>query len=290
MDIPLFERLQIESQSNCNRSCWFCPRTYDRSGKYLDAAGKSVLRQMPTEKILSLLDEARAMGFSGMVGFHHYSEPLLDPRNISLAREAARRGMSPYLHTNGDVLRRNDALRDQVLEVYPLIVVGLYDYSTNDELRSEQEFWSNRLAGASRLEWSPIGLADGRKTESIGVPRALVPPDRRMTLPDLTFTNAPCHRPLIRMLVQYDGEVCLCCEDTTGAFELGNVHRQSLREIWYSDRHTGIVHDLIAGGRERYPLCSACPMSPTGPAPKGTRVGFTPRTFRALAPQGDAAW
>jgi hypothetical protein len=110
--------------SNCNRACWFCPRTYDRSGKYLDAAGKSVLRQMPTEKILGLLDEAQGLGFSGMVGFHHYSEPLLDPRNITLAREAIRRGMAPYLHTNGDVLRRSDALCDGVRQVYALIVVG----------------------------------------------------------------------------------------------------------------------------------------------------------------------
>ena len=288
MDIPLFERLQIESQSNCNRSCWFCPRTYDRSGKYLDPAGKSVLRQMPTAKILGLLDEALGMGFSGMVGFHHYSEPLLDPRKIFLAREAAARGMSPYLHTNGDVLRRNDALRDEVREVYTLIVVGLYDYSSNEELRSEQKFWKDRLAGA-RLEFSPIGLSDGRTTESIGVPRALVPPDRRMTLPDLTFSNAPCHRPLIRMLVQYDGEVCLCCEDTTGAFALGNVHRQSLEEIWFSARHTEIVNQLIAGRRDGYALCSACPMSPTGPAPKGQRVGFGPRKFRVLEPQGDPA-
>jgi hypothetical protein len=68
---PLFERLQIESQSNCNRACWFCPRTYDRTGKYLDATGKPVLRQMPTEKIIGLLDEARALGFRGRVGFYH---------------------------------------------------------------------------------------------------------------------------------------------------------------------------------------------------------------------------
>jgi Radical SAM superfamily. len=289
MDIPLFERLQIESQSNCNRACWFCPRTYDRSGKYLDPAGKSVLRQMPTEKILSLLDEAQGLGFSGMVGFHHYSEPLLDPRNITLAREAIRRGMAPYLHTNGDVLRRSDALCDEVRQVYALIVVGLYDYRSNDELREEQEFWRGRLAGA-RLEFSPIGLADGRTTESIGVPRALVPPDRRMTLPDLTFRNAPCHRPLIRMLVQYDGTVCLCCEDTTGAFDLGNVHRQTLGEVWYSERHTGIIHDLVAGRRDRYGLCRSCPMSPTGPPPKGERVSFAPRTFHPLEGQGERAW
>jgi hypothetical protein len=71
--IPLFERLLIESQSNCNRSCWFCPRTYDRSGKFLHAVGKSQLNQMPTEKILDLLDQAQALGFKGGVGFHHYS-------------------------------------------------------------------------------------------------------------------------------------------------------------------------------------------------------------------------
>src|SRR5437867_9675727 len=93
--IPLFERLLIESQSNCNRSCWFCPRTYDRSGKYLDAAGESLLNQMPTEKILDLLDQAQVLGFRGGVEFHHYSEPLLDKRNIMLAQEARRRGMKP---------------------------------------------------------------------------------------------------------------------------------------------------------------------------------------------------
>ncbi|HEX7025494.1 MAG TPA: radical SAM/SPASM domain-containing protein [Gemmatimonadales bacterium] len=288
MGIPLFERLQIESQSNCNRACWFCPRTYDRSGKYLDAAGKAVLRRMPTEKILGLLDEARELGFTGMVGFHHYSEPLLDPRNTDLAREAIRRGMTPYLHTNGDVLRRSDALCDAVREVYALIVVGLYDYRTDEELRAEQAFWRARLEGAN-LEFSPIGLSDGRTTESLGVPRALVPPDRRMTLPDMTFENAPCHRPLIRMLVQYDGEVCLCCEDTAAAFELGNVFRQPLGEIWYSDRHVAIVEDLVAGRRGRYALCRSCPMSPTGRPPGGERVTFAPRKFHAASAEGRRA-
>src|SRR5688500_5799223 len=76
--MPLFERLQIESQSNCNRSCWFCPRTYDESGKYLDRTGRSVMNQMSTETILDLLDQAQAMGFRERVTFFHYSEPLLD--------------------------------------------------------------------------------------------------------------------------------------------------------------------------------------------------------------------
>src|SRR5207248_11344732 len=67
--IPLFERLLIESQSNCNRSCWFCPRTYDRSGKYLDPAGTPVINQMPTEKVLDLWSKLRQWDSQGRWDF-----------------------------------------------------------------------------------------------------------------------------------------------------------------------------------------------------------------------------
>ena len=276
--IPLFERLLIESQSNCNRSCWFCPRTYDRSGKYLDAAGKPLLNQIPTEKILDLLDQAQALGFRGGVGFHHYSEPLLDKRNIMLAREARKRGMKPDLHTNGDVLKHDDALCEEVKNVYELIVIGLYDYKTNEELHESKRYWQTRLTGAN-LKFSSIGLSRPGASYSIGIPKALVPWDPRMAVPDLTFANAPCHRPLIRMIIQHDGEVCNCCEDTTGAFKLGNVYQYSLEELWYSEHHVEVVRDLIVGRREKYNLCRNCPLPPTGSAPRGTKIDIAPRRY-----------
>ncbi len=279
--IPLFERMQIESQSNCNRSCWFCPRTYDRSGKYLDGAGQSVLKQMPTEKILDLLDQARALGFRERVEFYHYSEPLLDKRSIMLAWEASKRGMKPYLHTNGDVLKCDDELCEEVKHVYVLIVVGLYDYETNDELEAAKLYWRDRLAGAA-IEFSSIGLTGVRSAHSIGVPRALVPSDSRMGRLDLRYPNAPCHRPLIRMLIQYDGEMCSCCEDTSGAFKLGNVYEHSLEELWFSERHVGIIESLMAGEREHYDLCRICPMSPTGPIPDGSKIDIAPRRYKGI--------
>jgi radical SAM protein with 4Fe4S-binding SPASM domain len=273
--IPLFERLLIESQSNCNRSCWFCPRTYDRSGKYLDSAGKPQLIQMPTEKILDLLDQAQALGFRGGVGFHHYSEPLLDKRNVMLAKEARRRGMKPDLHTNADVLEHDDAMCEELKQVYGLIVVGLYDYRTNEELEEAKRYWRHRLAGAN-LKFSAIGLSGNPSTNSIGIPRALVPADSRLA-PDFTYANAPCHRPLIRMIIRYDGEVCNCCEDMTGTFKLGNVYEHSVEELWYSDHHVQVVKDLIGGRRDKYDLCRKCPQSPTGPPPDGKRIGIMPR-------------
>ena len=275
----MFERLLIESQSNCNRSCWFCPRTYDRSGKYFDSQGRSFLLQMPTDKILELLDQAQALGFRGRVGFHHFSEPLLDKRNPMLAGEARRRGMVPYLHTNGDVLRHNDELCKEIKDLYAVIVIGLYDYRTNEELKEAQAYWRARLASA-KLKFSSIGLSGIRSSDSMGVPKALVPTDNRMAIPDLTFGNAPCHRPLIRMIIQYDGEVSNCCEDVYGAFKLGNAYQYSLEELWFSDHHFEIVEDLVAGRRENYSLCRNCPLPPTAPAPDHGKIDIAPRKYR----------
>jgi radical SAM protein with 4Fe4S-binding SPASM domain len=233
---------------------------------------------MPTAKILDLLDQAHTLGFRGGVGFHHYSEPLLDKRNIMLAREARRRGMKPDLHTNGDVLKYNDALCDEVKSVYEFIVIGLYDYETKEELQESKRYWQTRLTGAN-LKFSSIGLSGAHTAYSVGIPKALVPSDPRMAAPDLTFANAPCHRPLIRMIIQHDGEVCNCCEDTQGDFNLGSVYENSLEEIWFSERHLDIVERLLLGQRERYTLCRICPLPPSGPAPDGTKIEMNPRRY-----------
>jgi radical SAM protein with 4Fe4S-binding SPASM domain len=236
---------------------------------------------MPTAKILDLLDQARAMKFRERVAFYHYSEPLLDKRNIMLAREARKRGMKPYLHTNGDVLKGDDALCEEVKRVYVLIVIGLYDYETNEELEAAKLYWRDKLADAE-IEFSPIGLTGSRSAHSIGVPRALVPSDARMGRLDLRYPNAPCHRPLIRLLIQHDGEMCMCCEDTAGAFKLGNVYEHSLEELWFSERHIEIIESLMAGQREHYDLCRNCPMSPTGPNPEGSKIDIARRRYKGI--------
>jgi 2-deoxy-scyllo-inosamine dehydrogenase (SAM-dependent)/8-amino-3,8-dideoxy-alpha-D-manno-octulosonate transaminase len=279
MSIPLFERLQIESQSNCNRACWFCPRTYDRSGKYLQPNGDAVINRMATETILGVLEQAQALGFSGEVGFHHYSEPLLDPRNVSLAAAARARGMRPYLHTNGDLLKADPALRREVGDVYERIVIGLYDYTSRAELDDIKRFWRDCFSGTP-LEFSPIGRFGIGSGDSVGIPRAWVPTDRRMATPDMTFDNAPCHRPMIRLIVQHDGEMANCCEDTHGDFDLGNIHTQSLAALWYSPRHVAVVTDLMAGRRSEYKVCRNCPLPPTGPAEHGSKIRILPRVYR----------
>ena len=114
---------------------------------------------------------------------------------------------------------------------------------------------------------------------SNGIPKALVPTDRRMAIPDLIYLNGPCHRPLIRMIIRYDGSMANSCEDTYGAFNLGNVHQSAMEELWFSEVHTQLIQDLITGHREKYALCLQCPLSPTGPTPDGRRINISLRQY-----------
>jgi radical SAM protein with 4Fe4S-binding SPASM domain len=230
--------------------------------------------------VIDVLDQVQEMGFKGLVGFHHYSEPLLDNRNLMFAGEARKRGMLPYLVTNGDRMRGNDKLCQKVSTVYERIVVGIYDYEANEEMEEAKRYWQGRLPLA-KLYFSPISLrGKSSSVHSIGIPRTLVPSDARMAVPDLTYTNASCHRPLVRMIIQNDGEVCNCCEDTYGAFELGNINHNPVAEIWFSHKHIQIIEDLIAGHREKYDLCRNCPQSPTGPALNGKKIDISIRRYQ----------
>jgi radical SAM protein with 4Fe4S-binding SPASM domain len=234
---------------------------------------------MPTELILDIMDQARAMRFSGGITFNCYSEPLLDDRNIMLAHQARERGMQPYLHTNGDLLRINEALCRQVMDVYEYVVVGIYDYETDQEMETSKQYWRERLPSAD-LRFSTIGTAGKGLATSMAIPRALVPTDERIPVPDLKFINGPCNRPLIRMIIRYDGEMCNCCEDIHGHFKLGNIYQNSLEELWFSDHHLTLIRDLLSGNRNKYELCANCPQSPTGPPPDVTkRIRMSPRRY-----------
>jgi hypothetical protein len=86
------------------------------------------------------------------------------------------------------------------------IVVGLYDYETNEELEVAKQYWLSKLV--STIEFSPIGPMGAAQPTASASPE-LWSPGSTNERPRFRYINAPCHRPLIRMLIQYDGEMCL---------------------------------------------------------------------------------
>lgn len=251
--IPLFQRVVVELHSHCNRQCFFCCRESDTSGKRKTADRKSVREAMPTEKVIALFDELEALGFRGFITFHQLSEAFLDPRLIDIAREAKRRGMRPYVHTNGDVLRDDVSLCAETAAVFEYVVVGLYDYTSADERDADKEFWKRRLEGTQVL-FSCVEDVHARTHSPLN-------PEMRV-LPRQTYPTGTCAEPLKYLLIHYNGDVCCCCEDMYGELLKLNVFETSLREAWYSARHVEVAESLRRGERHKYELCAKCTRSP----------------------------
>lgn len=260
---PFFGRLLLELQSNCNRDCFFCPRHGDDSGKRVTADGSRVIEAMPTDAALRILDEAERMGFRGRVNFHHLSEPFLDKRLVDMAKEASKRGMHPYVNSNGDPLRSNEDLCRRAASVMEKINIGLYDCKTPEEMERQKAFWRERLQG-TQVTFSTAAQN----------PR----PRSFLELNALSYPDGPCTRPLARLIVHYDGSTALCCEDMKDEFELGNAFDLGVEDVWFSARHRRIVQDLLEGRRAGHPLCARCHEKPTDPTPASRRAARLRRT------------
>lgn len=74
-----------------------------------------------------------------------------------------------------------------------------------------------------------------------------------------THIKKPCNR-VRHMTILWDGRVCLCCMDAEGEIIFGDVNRQSLLEIYQSERFT-YYRQMHAEERwNELPLCKNCNM------------------------------
>lgn len=251
-NFPLFQTVMLEITSYCNRDCDFCPRKRDRSGNRKDKNGKPIKKKLPTNKVMDIFNQLEEMGFKGRITFHHLSEAFLDKRLIKFAKEARKRGMIPYINTNGDVLRNNKTLRKQAIKYFDSFLIGLYDYKTAKERDEQIKYWRNALKGVS-VGFSCIE----RRRPRHGITKFLSYSKKEM----VSISNKKCEEPIKRLIIHYDGNVAFCCEDMKNEFNLGNVHDKSIKDIWFSKKHIKMVKDLQKkDGRKLYPLCKNCPI------------------------------
>ncbi len=252
-NFPLFRKLNVELQSNCNRECFFCPRSGDNSGKRRNPDGSKVVKSMPSEHVLRIMDEATALGFQGDMAFRHLSEAFLDPRLLDMVREARKRGLRPFEATNGDYLRAHPERCAEVAELYESVCVGIYDTVDPDEVAAEKAMWRERLKGTNLL-FSEISKVFWRNH---------IKADERMINTPKCFPNSPCDFAHKQLLVHYDGTVAICCNDMLTEYGLGNALDTPVKELWFNQHRIDMANDLAAGKRGKYRLCAICPAYPS---------------------------
>lgn len=72
------------------------------------------------------------------------------------------------------------------------------------------------------------------------------------------INNIPCIAPWGTLCIHADGQVGLCCIDTTNAIPLGNVNDQTIAQIWAGEPLQEVRSKHLSGRRHEIALCDGC--------------------------------
>lgn len=272
--LPL--RMWVELCSDCNLRCVMCPN------KELAAKQRGM---MDPELFFRIVDQAAE--FVHEMALHHRGESLLHPRAGELIRYAAQRIPVTKLHTNGTQLNERICaeLVDSGLtrisfsfdgfnkEDYEKIRVGA-DYAATVAniktlLRIRRERHSTRPIVAieviklneSQLEADKLAQFKAMFGE-IGLDQFIIKkPHNWAGHLDIGHNQnqyAPCTFLWNALLVFWNGDVSPCAQDFFASYTLGNVGRNSLKEIWNGPEQRRLRQALSERRYQEFTACRNC--------------------------------
>ena len=276
---------QVELTNQCPMTCGMCPRTNRMTRK---------LGHMDLSLYQKIIQEAS--GLSSKIFLHHFGDSLLYPELGECIRYAYDHNIKTFLSANPILLteKRSRELVDCGLYELILSLDGLTS-ETNFAIRgkaaenvvlaeekilsfleyrrtvgSETPFVQMQIVIQNRniheieswiKKWKDVDGVDRVKVKSYITwdgrddhINSLVP--KRSA--SLHTQNIVCDKPWSSMTVLWDGRVVPCCFDYNGIYILGNLHHQSLKEIWNGNRMKYLRQCHRERNLQEVSLCRQC--------------------------------
>jgi radical SAM protein with 4Fe4S-binding SPASM domain len=256
---PLPSVVEISESGTCNRKCIFCPRSAPDFPDLPEFIKSDLL-----EKLARELAEFK---YSGIFLFSGFVEPMLDKEiynHISLVKKHLP-GARIEMVTNGDALNlgRLIALFEAGLTT---ILISVYDSAEDaarfDLLCKEAGLRVEQFVIRHRYlpEEQSFGITMNNRSGMMGDAIYSIPPLKNSL-------KEACYYPLYTFFMDYLGDVLLCPHDWGKKKIIGNMYKQSFKDIWLSKSVMGCRSMLAAGNRKISP-CNQCDA-------KGTLMGAT---------------
>jgi radical SAM protein with 4Fe4S-binding SPASM domain len=271
----------IELTSRCNLKCVMCPRSEDTPRG---------LGEMRLETFERILEEAGQ--YTEFVYLHLAGEPLLHPRFAEFIEAAAVRGIKVGMSTNGTLLdlQKAEVLLNSKLDMLVVSVDGT-DADTYEKIRGVNTFdhLVNNIEAFLKLKkvtnngpytvlqmicmkenWSQaekfVGHWKKCGADAVRLKRFF---NFAGDVEDLSNgkvknvaagdgSRGPCFLLWRQMAIYYDGTVVSCCHDFLHKSEAGNIHLQSLRDIWNSEMMVDMRQKHLSGRQQEIALCAGC--------------------------------
>ncbi len=295
--------LAIELTNHCNVDCIMCPR-------------KKMTRKkgfMDFNLFRKIIDEAKA--YTELSFLHLAGESLLHPELKGMIDYCGQCRIDTALSTNAVLL--NEEKSEELLKSPLNLLILSFDGTTKEtyeKIRRHSDF-ENTYANIqrlleikSKLKKSPytviqlIYMKDNvkevkdfilkwkkSKVDAVRVKPYLNYPGLDNYLGELPQRKGKHPKPCIllwrQLAIYWDGTAVSCCQDFLSQMEVGDVKRDSIKDIWNSQAmmHMRKIH--LDGGYQEIPLCRDCTMPQLNPFLLLGTIFFDDLTIKKILPK-----
>ncbi len=232
-----FSCLEIEINSQCNRSCSYCPNSVSK---------RKEEGEMKPELFLKIMTDLQAISYAGSLSFQFYNEPLLALKLdwfVETARSYLPRSKF-LLYSNGTLLTIDRFRTLRKLGINKFIVtkhasVGSFEFERTWVMMREEEKTSVDYRHYTDLTLTNRGGAVNAGPQNI-------PP------------LLPCFIPEFLTVITVKGHVLPCFEDYHQELIMGDVSTEPLKDIWNSKKYSLFRSNLKKGLRHLEGPCKKC--------------------------------
>jgi len=273
-EMPMIE---IGITNKCNANCIMCPH------KNIKKFGT-----MPMSLYRKIIDDAHNCGIKS-VNLTFFGEPMLDPELEKKIEYTVKKGMKVSFFTNASLMTKDrsikiikagissiivsmDSMNKKTYEKirgnlkYDIVKKNILDFldarkelrknvnvsmtavlmdENYDELKSYYKFWKTRVDSINLVNMQNRSDSFEKKSKkSLFYKEGLV--------------REPCRLLWSTMVIDWDGEVVLCCNDYMHEIVLGDLNKQTIREIWNGQK-LKIIRDIHKKRDfSSMPFCDKC--------------------------------
>ena len=235
-------QIEIVFSDLCNRTCSFCPRgvDYPNSNDNMSVEDAELIRQRLIE-----------FNYKGAATISGKGEPLLNKKAVECIKKLKQ--WKPLLITNGDPLLKDETLVERMFEA-GLGHLIISEYDSEEKLNmwyrkyKDYPLFVRNLIGDFSYEEASISNRGGAMysiNESL---------------------EKACYLPFYKTVIDFDAKVQFCNNDWTYKYEIGDLRKQSLKEIWLSEEMMMFRKLLANGMRDKIKMCENCDV-------KGNMIG-----------------
>ena len=282
---PYPKQIIVDIHSYCNAKCKICPYPSLKTKNPMGVMEENLFRKIIDE--FSLL--AKTNNFRGHVLFCNMGELFIQPQMvIDRMKYVRQKGLAFDIQTNAslmtpevvDLLKESKFTGSVLISLHgisPDVYNEIMGLDISKSLRNINYLSQNYPRERIFIQSIPYNWPKGeakrirsyfqQKGMRVRMP---LPNSRSGLLPELgenknrTLIGCSSNRPLGEMVICFNGDVVLCCNDMGQQEIIGNLKKNTIQEVWNSDTMLEKISQIYCGkpSSENF-LCRKCELGIT---------------------------